>query len=95
MAVVVRPPAARPPAAAPSAEGNGRRDAWLKAGVLFCAAALIGVLWAAALPDSEDAPPPRVEVQPKDADVLYEDQYVRIWADPPAKADEEKTEIPP
>lgn len=96
MGATLRPPVrpAGADAAAP-AEAAGIREAWLKAGILLCAAGLAGVLWGAAVTGADDAPAPRVEVQPKDDDILYEDQYVRVWADTPAETDEESTETPP
>ena len=81
---------------APSRDPGVRKDRWLKAGILFCGALLAGIVAAALTGDPDDLPAPsRVEVQPTDDRVLYEDQYVRIWSDPPAKAADESTETSP
>ena len=86
----------RPAVAAPPAgPGGERRELWLKAGILFCGALLAGIVLAFFAGDGDGTPAPRVERAPAHDGVLYEDQYVRVWDEPPGKTTEPSTETSP
>jgi len=78
---------------APVRTPGARRRLALKAALVFAAALAAGAAAAAFVPDAEETPAPRVQRTPSDDRVLYEDQYVRVLADPaPARTPSTETQ---